>query len=130
MSEQLTIDQALQQRDLQLARVDTHADPDWKTRALDAVRRTCEQLPDFICDDVWTTGGLDSTREDRALGPVMQRAARNGWCVRTMAGRPSARSHGSPKPVWRSLLCPGTAAPIDMSTRTPAPSDRNTEAAA
>ena len=76
------------------------------------------------------TGGLDSTREDRALGPVMQRAARNGWGVRTMAGRPSARSHGSPKPVWRSPLCPGTAAPIDMSTRTPAPSDRNTEAAA
>lgn len=110
MNGQLTIDQALAARDVQLARVDEHADPEWKTRALAAVRRTCEQLPDFICDDVWTTGDLDSTREDRALGPVMQRAARNGWCVRTMAGRPSARSHGSPKPVWRSLIYAGQVA--------------------
>lgn len=53
---------------------------------------------------MWTVGGLTGTREDRALGPVFQRAARKGWIVKTDRVRPSVRSHLSGKPVWRSLL--------------------------
>ena len=63
------------ERDQALKQVDENADARWKTDALAAVRRTCEQLPDFISDDIWTTGGLDSTREDRALGAARARAA-------------------------------------------------------
>lgn len=95
---------ALAARDAALRRVDEHADPEWKDRALAAVRRTCEALPDFVVDDVWSTGGLESTREDRALGAVMRRAAKLGWMERTDRVRPSVRSHGSPKPVWKSNL--------------------------
>ena len=43
------------------------------------------------------------------------------------ATRPSARSHGSPKPVWRSLICPGVPqlAPLDIVTSTRPAQDRN-----
>lgn len=91
----------------QIARVERHADPDWKVQALDAVRRTCEQRREFHVDDVWVVGELPSTREDRALGPVMRHAARLGYCRRSDRVRPSVRSHGSPKPVWVSLLYRG-----------------------
>lgn len=87
-----------------LERVDRAADPDWKDVAYDAVVRTAEQLPEFISDDVWTVGGLESTREDRALGPVFLRASRNGIARKTDRVRPSVRSHLSGKPVWRSLI--------------------------
>lgn len=96
--------EAIAARDRALDQVDEAADARWKEHALECVRRTCEQLPDFISDDIWTTGGLDSTREDRALGPIMLQAARLGWAVKTDRVRPSARSHGSGKPVWRSRL--------------------------
>lgn len=104
---QLTLDDARRQRDAALARVDEHADQAWKQQALDAVRQVCEQRPDFHVDDIWTLTDLPSTREDRALGPVMLRAARLGWCRKTDRVRPSARSHGSGKPVWQSLLHAG-----------------------
>jgi hypothetical protein len=99
-----TREDARRARDEALEQVEEHAEPDWKTLALDAVRRTCEARATFIADDVWTVGGLTSTREDRALGPVFLKAARNGWCVKTDRVRPSVRSHLSGKPVWLSLL--------------------------
>lgn len=86
-----------------IKRVDENADDEWKQTALEAVRRTCEQLPEFISDDIWDQG-LDSTREDRALGPILMKAKKEGWCVKTDRLRPSVRSHLSGKPVWKSLL--------------------------
>lgn len=85
-------------------RVEAHADERWKEEALDAVRRTCLALDEFISDDVWALTGLRSTREDRALGPVFTKAKRLGWCVKTDRVRPSVRSHLTGKPVWKSLL--------------------------
>lgn len=87
-----------------LEQVEEAADDDWKEEALAAVERTCMALPEFISDDVWTTGGLESTREDRALGPILLQARRLGWCEKTDRLRPSRRSHLSGKPVWRSLV--------------------------
>lgn len=104
---QLSITDALEQRAQAIQHVDEHADPDWKDQALAAVRQVCESRADFHVDDIWTLTDLPSTREDRALGPVMLRAARLGWCRKTDRVRPSARSHGSGKPVWESLLYTG-----------------------
>jgi len=87
-----------------LKQVDEHADPTWKDDALEAVRLTCLAYETFISDDVWKISDLRPAREDRALGPVMMRAKRNGWCIKTDRVRPSLRSHLSGKPVWRSLL--------------------------
>jgi hypothetical protein len=96
--------QALQEADAQIARVEAAADPAWKHKALEAVKETCLYRADFISDDIWVLGNLPATREDRALGPIMLAAARKGWCRKTDRVRPSARSHGSGKPVWKSNL--------------------------
>jgi hypothetical protein len=96
--------QARAARDQAIERVDTHAESEWKAQALAAVKATAERLPDLISDDVWETTGLPSTREDRALGPVFQRAAREGYIAKTDRVRPSVRSHLSGKTVWRSLI--------------------------
>ena len=87
-----------------LNQVEENAVDSWKTDALAAVKQTCLRLETFISDDVWETGSLESTREDRALGPVLLQARRLGWCEKTDRVRPSKRSHLSGKPVWRSLL--------------------------
>lgn len=109
MSAQLSIDDALRARADALAAVDAHADPDWKALALAAVRRVCELREDFHVDDIWTLTDLPSTREDRALGPIMLKAARLGYCRKTDRVRPSARSNGAGKPVWISLIFAGSA---------------------
>jgi hypothetical protein len=96
-----------------LAQVEENADVQWLDVALEAVRQTCLRRGYFICDDVWEIGELPSTREDRALGPVMKRAANNKWCVKTDRMRKSIRSHLSGKPVWRSMLFSGDAE-LDM----------------
>ena len=96
-------DHAKRARDDALERVERNAMEAWKREALAAVERTCRELPEFFADDIWDRG-LDSTREDRALGPIMRTAARNGWCVKTDRVRPSKRSHLSGKPVWKSLI--------------------------
>lgn len=98
---------AAQARDAAIARVSANAENAWRTEALNAVRRTCVRLGEFISDDVWETGQLVSTVEDRALGPILQRAARNGWCVKSDRVRPSVRSHMSGKPIWLSLIHEG-----------------------
>lgn len=97
------------ERDNALGQVDRAADPEWRDDAYDAVVRTARALPEFISDDVWTTGGLTSTKEDRALGPVMVRIARDGIAEKTDRVRPSVRSHLSGKPVWRSLVYEGAS---------------------
>lgn len=107
---QMTITDALLQRAQAVDQVDKNADAVWKDAALAAVRRVCELRADFHVDDIWTLTDLPSTREDRALGPVMLKAARLGFCRKTDRVRPSARSHGSGKPVWQSLLYTGMRA--------------------
>lgn len=96
--------QATAQRDAALEQVEAASDPEWRDRALEAIRRTCLALETFIGDDVWTVGELDRPRESRALGPVILEAARRGWCVRTDRMRPSVQGHMCGRPVWRSLL--------------------------
>lgn len=109
MNAQLSIDDALAARAEALVRVDVHADPAWKDRALAAVRTVCVLRAEWHSDDIWSLTGLDEPREARALGPVVLRAVRLGYCVKTDRVRPSVRSHGSGKPVYRSLIFAGSA---------------------
>jgi hypothetical protein len=97
-------EQALAARDEALEQVERHAVEGWNDLALDAIHRTCKERAEFHSDDVWEIGQLPRTREDRALGPQMRKAARLGWCVKTDRVRPSVRSHLSGKPVWTSMI--------------------------
>jgi hypothetical protein len=94
--------EAQAERDAALARVEDAADPEWLLEARRAIFATACACPTFISDDVWTVGGLVSTREDRALGPVFLAMSREGLIEKTGEQRPSVRSHLSGKPVWRS----------------------------
>lgn len=86
--------------------VEENTSEDWAADALRAIETVCHQKAEFICDDVWETG-LASMHNDKALGPVMMRAKRLGYCVKTDRLRASVRSHLSGKPVWKSLLFGG-----------------------
>lgn len=96
--------EAIAERDRGMAQVDENADAVWREHALEAVRVTATKLETFLVDDVWTVGELERTREDRALGPVMLRAARLKWIEKTDRTRPSVRSRMGPKPIWRSRI--------------------------
>jgi hypothetical protein len=101
--QQLTLLDARTQRDDAMTRVDVHADADWK---IGAWAFLCEYLRTHrtMCsDDLWDAG-LPSTRENRALGPLIMRAARAGMIVKD-GYRPSTRRHLTPLVVWRSLTC-------------------------
>jgi hypothetical protein len=94
------------ERDQALRVVEENSDPSWADKALEAIRQTALRTPKFFVDDVWEMG-LPGTIEDRAIGPVMLRAARLGYCRKTDRVRPSVRSHGSGKPVWESRIYQG-----------------------
>jgi hypothetical protein len=76
----------------------------WKAAALEAIKLTCEQRETFISDDVWTVSGLVEPDDSRALGAQFGKARELGYCEKTGEMRPSVRSRGSGKPVWRSLI--------------------------
>jgi tellurite resistance protein len=84
--EQLTLADALTERDVAMARADDHAAPDWKTAAAEAVRWCAGTLTTFTTDDVLlrlADIGAPSTHTLTALGPVMQAAARAGVIAKT-----------------------------------------------
>ncbi len=74
--------QAMANRDAGIDQVDRGASEEWKAKALSVVRELCFQKETFTADDVWEYG-LASPREARALGAVMRRAKKLGYCEPT-----------------------------------------------
>lgn len=101
----LPLDRAVAERDAGMARAEANAPDGWNDEAYDFVVRYLERHTELHVDDLWNVG-LPTPPNPRALGPVLQRAARSGLMVKTGEYRPSVRSHLSPKPVWESLICP------------------------
>lgn len=69
---------ATQARDEALARVEAAAPVEWREAALSAVYACCRTLSRFTSEDVWQL--IEKPREPRALGPVLMRAVRLGYC--------------------------------------------------
>lgn len=88
-------------------RVDANADLDWKTEAYNAVLRIAAAQEFFTPDDVRAEIALTgaTTHDDRALGPIMLRCAREGLIEKMEIGlsvNPSRhRGHAQ---RWRSLV--------------------------
>lgn len=91
-------------RDKALTAVEAGADSSWKAAAWKAMVGYLCSHAEFFVDDFWAESGLERPREARALGAVVQKAAREGLMERTGRSRPSVRSNMSDKPVWRSLI--------------------------
>lgn len=60
----------------------------------------------FIAEDIvlWLADHGHTTRNAKAIGPVMKRAASDGLIEKTGGARPARTSHGSLKPEWRRCL--------------------------
>jgi hypothetical protein len=90
-----------------IARVDAHAEADWKAAADEAIRYCAAAAPAFTADDVWwrlEDLGVEPPHERRALGARLQAARRAGLIANAgppvMSKRPE--THGSWVAEWRS----------------------------
>lgn len=97
--------EAAERRDSGMAAVDAAADPEWRRRAYEALVRYLETHGEFFVDEFWLAADLEEPREARALGPVVQQAAREGLMEKSGEFRKSTASNLTEKPVWRSLIC-------------------------
>lgn len=97
---------ALAARDAGMTAVADAADPDWMSAAWDALVLWLRTHDEFFVDDFWAGSGLQEPRESRALGPIVQRAARQGLMEKTGEFRKSVRSNMTEKPCWKSLIRP------------------------
>ena len=99
------LDASRSARDSGVALAARGTDDDWADRALEAVHETALKLSYFASDDVWQRG-LEKPREPRAMGPVMMRAVRLGYCEATAMTRATSNvtQHAQPIRVYRSLL--------------------------
>jgi len=104
--------QAMLAKDAGMKQAADNADAAWSDLMLELVRLTCLEQPRFTVDDPMDRyemieGDRPSTHELRAMGPVMVRAARAGYCRKAYAAPiPSRRRslHASPRAVWESLI--------------------------
>lgn len=93
-------------RDTGIARVTNAANDEWKRAAWTALLKARESLSELTSDDLWPLipDGVTTT-DNRAMGAVFQRAAREKLLVATDRTRPSNRpeTHANPKRIWRRV---------------------------
>ena len=81
----------------------------WGKFADEAVYQAALHNRHFIVDKVWEymSPGAPSTNDNRAMGPVMSRAAKKGLITATNRLEPGRqiKSHGNPRRLWQSLIC-------------------------
>jgi len=105
-------EQAMLAKDAGMSQVAENADQAWADLMLELVRLTCLEQPRFTVDDPMDRyemieAARPSTHDLRAMGPVMVRAAKAGYCRKAdTAPIPSMRRslHASPRAVWESLI--------------------------
>lgn len=76
------------------------ADADWMEHAWAKLCEYFKTHDEFFVDDFWDTSGLGKPTDARALGSLVQRAARDGLIEKTGEFRKSKNSNGSEKPIW------------------------------
>ena len=92
-----------------MERVWEFADPEWKAEAFLCLCRVARVNRLFTTDDIWDlldpTGA--TTRDNRAMGPLMNKAAALGLAAKAGGEVPTKRpsAHRRPIPIWRSLIC-------------------------
>jgi hypothetical protein len=97
-------DEGDRRREDGIARADEHAPPDWKAMAETAIASIppCEATTDIVWDYLAQVGA-PKPHEPRAMGAVMRKMARAGYCEPTDRFAPTKipSAHRSPIRVWR-----------------------------
>jgi hypothetical protein len=100
-----------------MKQVEENANQLWIEHMLDLVWDVCRVKLIFNTDDVYDLYFAEPewkrphTHEHRAMGPVMNRAAKEGLCEKAnVVGVPSRRRsrHAAPLTVWRSRIFKGS----------------------
>lgn len=83
-----------------------NADEEWKSLALQAVFDCCVEKDRFTADDIRfvLTDDQAKTHDRRAMGGIMKKAQKNGWCKATGVHIKSKFTHGHLHQVWESLI--------------------------
>lgn len=98
-------------RALDIQRADDGAEEAWRDAVMAAIEEVAFTRLEFTTDDVLDAyPQLEEAREPRAWGPLMLRAAREGWIEPSDRYAPSSRkqSNARPKRLWLSLLHPAS----------------------
>jgi hypothetical protein len=96
-------------KQLGMDRAERAANPEWRVFMEAAVVSVARNKRLFFCDDIEAVRmelNGPETHENRALGPLMLWAMREGVCERTDDFALSARAsrHRAPCRIWRSLI--------------------------
>jgi hypothetical protein len=97
-------------REKGMAKADAHAADEWKAvaqKVLYAYAKTHPTLSGWQIT-VKLREMKIPTPTDRALGPLLVWAARQGWIEKTDRHENNPLAHGCPSPIWRSKLCEKT----------------------
>ena len=102
-----------QEREIGMRRAEAGAGQAWNDETTELLRRYLEQHEYLFADHLWEVGLQHPTNSSRALGPIILKAARNGW-IETVKGvdipgfttitSVMSPSNGQKKPIWKSLL--------------------------
>lgn len=90
-----------------IATVEANAEQDWLLLALGIVYNLCRRQDTFTTDQVWSVlqyRQIPGPHEPRALGAIMVKASRRGWCRATREFVASKRRecHGRDIRLWQS----------------------------
>jgi hypothetical protein len=88
-------------------------DEEWPERALGFIHRYALSHAEFTVEEMTAEAGrlgYGSPADDRAWGSIVRRAAIRGFIRNTHTTRPRVKGHGSPGPVWQSLVYLGMPA--------------------
>jgi hypothetical protein len=97
-------------RDEALARVEAHADAEWKRIAYLVLCRVAVLNPTITSDNVWDVMTDEypnvSTHEPRAMGATMKAGQKAGLIepTDTFVRTPRPQAHKAPIMVWKSLV--------------------------
>ncbi|MGW8630575.1 hypothetical protein [Streptomyces sp. NPDC055793] len=95
-------------RDEAMERVYESAADEWKAKAHATVIAVADSLGEFTVDDLWDAG-LDKPAEPRAMGPILRKAARDGFIRQTGNYAKSRYRNATPIPVWIDATAPVNA---------------------
>jgi len=101
-----TLFDAIIERDTAMDTIEDKTDPDWAHAAENSILWLARSRKHFSTDDVWKDLSLRDTplvHDNRALGPIMARLAKQGKIKVTGHYTPSVRRHCSPIRLWEAV---------------------------
>jgi hypothetical protein len=102
----MTLFDVARERDAAIERVADNAGAQWRAYAYDWCVDYLRTHAELFGDDLWSAG-LEHPHDDRALGSVVKRLAREHLIVPSGHMRPRRSGRCTLAPVWRSTIYEG-----------------------